>query len=172
MRRGKKSTKAQLEQRIADLENKWKRALADYDNLQKRIQKEKEEFVKFSNAQLLDKLLTVLDDLERCEKHAKDKGVSLVCERFREVFKGEGVQEIKALDQKFDPKTMDAVEIAPGPRNKVAGVVLKGYLLNGEVLRPAKVKVGGGKKSAYAKASADKGKIKKLEKEKLRGEYV
>lgn len=172
MRRGKKATQAVFAEKIADLENKWKRALADYDNLQKRIQKEKEKFVKFSNAQLLDKLLTVLDDLERCEKHAKDKGVSLVCERFKDVLSGEGIQEIEALGKRFEPKTMDAVEIAPGPKNKVVGVILKGYSLNGEVLRPAKVKVGGGEKSAFAKASADKEKIKKLETEKLRGEYV
>jgi len=164
MVKGKKSTKAQLEQKIADLENKWKRALADYINLEKRIEKEKKSFVKFSNAQLLDKLLTVLDDLERCEKHAKDKGISLVCERFREILRGEEVEEIKVLDQKFDPKTMDAVEIVPGPKNKVVEVILKGYLLNGKVLRPAKVKVGGGKIS--------KKKLKKLETEKLRGDYV
>lgn len=165
-------TKVQLKEKIADLENKWKRALADYDNLQKRIEKEKKKFIKFSNAQLLDKLLTVLDDLERCEQHTKDKGVSLVCERFREVLKGEGVEEIKALEKQFDPKTMDAVEVTPGPKNKVVEVILKGYLLNGEVLRPAKVKVGGGKKSAFTKASAVKEKIRKLETEKLRGDYV
>ena len=146
MRKGKKKTKAALEEKIVDLENKWKRALADYVNLEKRIEKEKENFVKFSNAQLLDKLLVVLDDLERCEKHTKDKGILLVCQRFREVLKGEGVEEIKALTDKFNPKTMDAIEIVPGPKNKVVEVVLKGYTLNGEVLRPVKVKVGGEKK--------------------------
>lgn len=146
MRRGKKKKQIALGEKIVDLENKWKRALADYDNLQKRIKKEREELIRFSNAQLLDKLLTVLDELELCERHAKDKGVSLVCERFREVLKGEGVEEIEVLGEKFDPKIMDAVEIGPGSKNKVAEVILKGYLLNGEVLRPAKVKVGGGKR--------------------------
>lgn len=157
-------TRAQLEKRLSDLENKWKRALADYDNLEKRIKKEKERFVKLSNAQLLDKLLTVLDDLELCEKHAKDKGISLACQRFREVIEGEGVEEIKVLGEKFNPKTMDAVEIGPGLKNKVIEVILKGYFLNSEVLRPAKVKVGGGKLT--------KKKLEKLETEKLRGEYV
>jgi len=145
MRRGKRLTKAQLEEKIADLENKWKRALADYINLEKRFEKEKEAFVKFSNAQLLDKILPILDDLELCERHAKDKGISLVYERFREVLKSEGLEEIKVLREEFNPKTMDAIEIGPGPKNKVIGAILKGYLLNGEVLRPAKVKVGGGK---------------------------
>lgn len=143
------------EQKPEDLENRLKRALADYANLEKRIEREKEAFVKLANAQLLDKLLSVLDDFELCEKHLKDEGVSLVCERFKEVIESEGVEEIRASGQKFDPETMDAVEIVSGPKNKVVEVILKGYLLNEKILRPAKVKVGQG--SAYAKASADKG---------------
>lgn len=134
------------EKKLEDLENRLKRALADYANLEKRITREKQEFVKFSNAQLLDKLLLVLDELELCETHLKDKGVSMICQRFQEILKSEGVEEIKALEKKFDPETMDAVEIIPGPKNKVMEIVLKGYFLNGKVLRPAKVKVGQGKK--------------------------
>jgi len=147
-----------------DLENRLKRALADYANLEKRVLREKEDFVKLANAQLLDKILSVFDDLELCEKNLKDRGISLVCQQFREVLKSEGVEEIKALGEKFDPETMDAVEIVSGPRNRVMEVVLKGYLLNGKVLRPAKVKVGGGKLT--------KKQEKELEKEKLRGNYV
>lgn len=150
--------------KIADLENKWKRALADYDNLQKRIEKEKEDFLKFSNAQLLAKMLNVLDDLELSERHLKDPGLILICNRFREILKEEKVEEIEVLGRNFDPELMDAVETVDGPKNKVIGVVLKGYKLYGKVLRPAKVKVGGGK---LAKKTE-----KELETEKLRGEYV
>ena len=134
------------EKKFEDLENRLRRALADYANLEKRVGRDKETFVKLANAQLLDKLLSVLDDLELCEEHLKDKGVILVGNRFREVLESEGVEEIKALGQKFDPETMDAVEIFPGPKNKIVEIVLKGYLLNDKVLRPAKVKVGQGKK--------------------------
>lgn len=134
------------EKKLEDLENRLKRALADYANLEKRIAREKQEFVKFSNAQLLDKLLLVLDDLELCEEHLKDKGVTMVCQRFQEVLKSDGVEEIKALGKKFDPETMDAVGIISGPKNKVMEIVLKGYFLNDKVLRPAKVKVGQGKR--------------------------
>jgi len=132
--------------KITDLENKWKRALADYANLEKRIEKEKEDFVKFANAQLLDKILNVLDDLESAEKHLKDKGLTLAGNRFREIFKEEGIEEIEVLGRNFDPELMDAVETVDGPKNKVVEVVLKGYKLYGKVLRPAKVKVGGNKK--------------------------
>ena len=131
---------------IADLENKWKRALADYANLEKRIEKEKEDFVKFANAQLLNKLLAILDNLELAERHLRDKGLTLAGNRFREILKEEGVEEIEVLGRNFDPELMDAVETVDGPKNKVVEVVLKGYKLYGKVLRPAKVKVGGSKK--------------------------
>jgi len=153
--------------KLEDLENRLKRTLADYTNLEKRIAREKEEFVRFSNAQLLDKFLLVLDDLELCQKHLKDKGVSLVYNRFKEVLQSEEVKEIKVLGQEFNPETMDAVEIVSGPKNKVIEVVLRGYLLNGKVLRPAKVKVGQGKITKKQKEEA-----KKVERETLRGNYV
>ncbi len=141
----RKKTK-KTEKKFEELENRLKRTLADYANLEKRITREKKTFIKLANAQLLDKLLSVLDDLELCEEHLKDKGITLVGNRFREVLEGEGVEEIKTLGQKFDPEIMDAVEIVPGPKNKIVEIVLKGYLLNDKILRPAKVKVGQGKK--------------------------
>lgn len=144
--RGTFKLKMKKAEKIADLENKWKRALADYANLEKRIEKEKEDFVKFTNAQLLAKILNALDDLELAEKHLKDKGLTLAGNRFREIFKEEGVEEIEVLGRNFDPELMDAVETVRGSKNKVVGVVFKGYKLYGKVLRPAKVKVGGGKK--------------------------
>jgi len=139
----KKKTR-EADQKLEDFENRCKRALADYANLEKRIEREKSDFVKLANAPLLNKLLSVLDDLELCEKHLKDKGVSLVYNRFREVLKSEAVEEIKALNEKFNPETMDCVEMVSGPKDQVVGVVLKGYLLNNKILRPAKVKVGQG----------------------------
>jgi len=140
----KKKTRG-VEEKLEDFENRLKRALADYANLEKRVAREKEDFVKLANAQLVDKLLPVLDDLELCEKHLKDKGVSLVSDQFREVLESEGLEEIKASGEKFDPETMDCVELVSGPKNKVIGVALKGYLLNNKILRPAKVKVGQGR---------------------------
>ena len=130
--------------KIADLENKWKRALADYANLEKRVEKEKEDFVKFFNAVLLVKLLGILDDLEKCQRHSKDQGLALICDRFAKIIKEEGLEEIQALNNDFDPNLMEAVETVEGPKGKVAEVVLKGYKLNGKILRPAKVKVGSG----------------------------
>ena len=135
-----------LEKKISELENRWKRALADYLNLEKRIEKEKESWVKFSNAVLIDKLLGVLDDLERAEKHFKDKGLTMAVDQLRRILQSEGVEEIGAQGKRFDAEAMDCVAVVKGAKNVVVEVVNKGYKLRGRVLRPAKVKVGGGKK--------------------------
>lgn len=140
----KKKKLKKLEEEAVELTNKWKRALADYQNLEKRIAQEKGEFAKFASATLLDKLLPILDSLEKCQAHLKDKGLSLVLSQFKKVLESEGLEEIQAEGEEFDPQLMDAVEMVKGKKNQVVEVVLKGYSLNGRVLRPAKVKVGQG----------------------------
>jgi len=133
-----------LQRQLNQLEENWKRALADYRNLEKRIAQEKKEFVKFATATLLDKLLSIYDNLVAASQHLKDKGLKMIVRQFWAVLQSEGVTEIKAQDQPFDPQTMDCVELVKGPKDRVVEVVLKGYTLNGRVLRPAKVKVGKG----------------------------
>ncbi len=128
----------------AQLETQLKRSLADYQNLKKRIDSDKEDFIKFASASLIDKLLSVLDDLERAEKHLKDKGLGLVLNQFHQVLRSEGVKELKVADTSFDPQTSDCQQLVKGPKNKIINVIQKGYSLNGRVLRPAKVKVGQG----------------------------
>jgi len=140
----KKSKLKKLEEKIAELNNKWKRALADYQNLEKRTVQEKTEFVKFASAALLDKLLFILDGLEKCQAHFKDKGLDLVLSQFKKVLESEGLEEIKTEGEEFDPQLMDAVEMIKGKKNYVIEVILKGYKLNNKILRPAKVKVGTG----------------------------
>ncbi len=130
---------------LIDLENKWKRAMADYANLEKRIEKEKQDFVKFSNIILLEKLLDILDDLERCLLHCQDQGLKIIFDKFAKIIKDEGVEEIPVLGKNFDPNLMEAVETVPGTKGKVIEVLTKGYSVEGKVLRPAKVKVGGEK---------------------------
>jgi molecular chaperone GrpE len=139
-------SKAKLDPQILDLENKWKRALADYDNLQKRITREKEEFVKLANLILIDKLLDVLENLERVEKHVKDQGLELAVGQLREVLQAEGLEEIEVLGKQFDAQTMECVEQVKGEENQVLAVLTKGYKINGRVIRPAKVKVGNGER--------------------------
>ncbi|MDD3532213.1 MAG: nucleotide exchange factor GrpE [Candidatus Shapirobacteria bacterium] len=128
------------------LEEQLKRALADYDNLEKRINREKNRWINSANEALIDKLLFVFDDLERACQNLKDPGLSMVRDQFWQILSGEGVEKISGQGELFDPQLMDAQELVPGPKEKVIEETCPGYLYQGKCLRPAKVKVGQGKK--------------------------
>lgn len=147
-RRSKKQEELSIEklqEKVDELEGNWKRALADYRNLEKRVSEQQKTFVRLANASLIDKLLGVLDDLERATVHIKDHGLKLVLDQFGAVLETEGVREIEAEGEEFDPEAMDCVEMVKGPKNRVVKTLLKGYTLNDHVIRPAKVQVGKGK---------------------------
>lgn len=131
-----------LQSQVEELENRWKRALADYQNLEKRYEREKHDFIQFANSALILKLLGVLNHLEKAARNLKDKGLDLVVGEFRRILTDEGVEEIKCLGERFDPQLMEAVEVVQGGEDdKVAGVINKGYFLKGKLLLPARVKV-------------------------------
>ncbi len=128
--------------RIKELEESWKRALADYKNLERRFNEEKEVLVAFSNLVLLERLIPVLDNLESLVEHSKDKSAELIAKQLRDLISDEGVEEIVAMNKDFDPQSMEAVEIVEGEPNKVMEIVRKGYRLQNRVIRPVRVKVG------------------------------
>lgn len=130
-----------LEQ-IEELTNRWKRALADYQNLEKRYERDRSDFVQFANANLILRLISVLGHLEKVSGTFNDKGLELVVSELQKVLNEEGLEELESLGKEFDPNFMEAVEVLPGEEeNKVAEVVSKGYLFKGKLLVPAKVKV-------------------------------
>ncbi len=129
---------------INRLKEKLARALADYQNLEKRFRQESAEVVKFANLELLRNLIDFKDNLERAVTTLKDQGLALVLDQFNQILTRAQVREIKALNQTFDPKLMEAEEVVAGDKDKVVAVVRKGYLLHDRLLRPAKVKVGSG----------------------------
>lgn len=132
----------ELKKEVEAMTNQWKRALADYQNLEKRYCQEKAEFVQFANTGLILKLLSVLDHLERAQEHLKDNGLELAIKEFDRVLTEEGLEEIEVLGQEFNPAEMEAVATVAGEENnKAVEVVSKGYRLKGKVIRPAKVKV-------------------------------
>lgn len=126
------------------LDDQLKRALADYQNLTKRVEAEKLEFVKYVLEQFLLKLLPVVDSLEAAEAHLKDQGLTLALQQFKSILTDEGVKEMNLINQSFDPKLAECVEIVSGQKDIVVEVTQKGFLLNDKVLRPARVKVGKG----------------------------
>ena len=140
----KKDQVHKLDNQVNEYEDKWKRALADYQNLQKRVENERSTYAKMANAVLIVEILGILDDLERAAKHTKDEGLELVLKRFDDLLKREDVVEIEAMGNDFDPESMEAIESVMGDDNKVMNVVQKGYMMGEAVLRPAKVEVGNG----------------------------
>jgi molecular chaperone GrpE len=132
----------ELEQKAIDLENNWKRALADYKNLENRIAEDKEQLVFYVKRQAIEEFLPFLDNLEKIEEHLKDKGLELTLKDFKKTLLGMGVLEIESDGKEFDHETMDAVDTQKGKANMVLKTAQRGYLLNGKLLRPAKVIVG------------------------------
>ena len=125
-------------------EEKYKRALADYQNLLKRTTAEKQEFAKYANEECAREILPVYDNLRLSLKHidvaAKEngwaQGVKYVVKQFVEILKNMGVEEIAAKGKKFDPNVMEAIE---GKGEKVKEVVKPGYKLKDKVILPVKV---------------------------------
>lgn len=133
-----------LKLRIAELENNWKRALADYKNLEKRVNEERYQFLAFANMSLILRMLPILDNLEMLEKHSSDMGLALTIKEFKQILKDEDVFEIDTTEKEFDSTNMEAVEMIEGKANQVLEVVRKGYTCKEKLLRPARVKVGKG----------------------------
>lgn len=133
-----------LQARVAELENNYKRALADYQNQERRHKEMSSSLVKMAAASLIEKLLISLDALKLAQSHLKDRGLQMVIDQFNNTLSQEGLSLIDTDGQDFDPLTMDCTEIVAGEKDKVVETVSPGYLLFDKVLRPAKVKVGSG----------------------------
>lgn len=116
--------------------------MADYQNFEKRTFDEKSRIEKRANGNLIIKLLPFLDSLEKAEIFIKDQGLKMIREKFYQVLKENGVEEIQILNQEFDPFLAEAVDIVEGDKdNIVVEVTRKGYKYNDVILRIAQVKV-------------------------------
>lgn len=140
--KNKKNEETKEENELEDLENQLKRALADYQNLEKRISEEKSNWIKLANKELLLRLLPGLDNLILAEKHTQDEGVKISIKHFLDILEAEGVKKIETANAQFDPKLMEAVTTGEGEEGKVIEEIKAGYTLGGQILRPAQVIVG------------------------------
>ena len=135
----------ELENKIQEMENNWKRALADYKNLEKRTTQEKISLADFANGILIEQLLPVLDNFEMLVKHNSDQGLGMSVKEFKRVLISAGVQEIEVVENDdFDHETMDAIETTSGEKGKVTEIIRKGFKFKNKLIRPASVKVGNG----------------------------
>jgi molecular chaperone GrpE len=155
----KTPTKAELEERLAEVErerdeylNDLKRVAADFENYRKRVARDQEGLVARAHERIVNELLPVLDDLERAleaaaehEEAKLEEGVRLVHRELVEALAREGLVEVET-DGPFDPHVHEALLSQPSEREDglVIEVLQKGYRLGDRVLRPARVVVSQG----------------------------
>ena len=142
------------EEKLAELQDRYLRLSAEYDNFRKRTLKEKIDLQKSANENLLEAILPVADDFDRAMQsvdEAKDikavkEGMKLISGKFNGFLNQQGVKEIVAVNKEFDTDLHEAITKIPAPSKKLKGkvvdVIQKGYFLNDKVLRFSKVVIG------------------------------
>lgn len=134
--------KTTVDPQIADLQDKLNRSLADYSNFQKRVEREKEAFASLTLVSIILRFLEVMDDYQLVGAHLKDEGLDMANKKFMTTLHNYGLTEIKAENQKFDPSIMECTVVVEGDDDMIVAVIKKGYMFNGQCLRPASVAVG------------------------------
>lgn len=144
----------EMGKKLAEMNDKYLRLSAEFDNYRKRTLKEKMELTKSAGEQVLLNILPVVDNFERAlqsmdiatDVEALKAGVDLIYANFKEFLSRNGVKEIPACGADFDTDLHEAVTLIPAPtpeqKGKVIDCVQKGYYLNDKVIRFAKVVVG------------------------------
>ena len=133
----------ELEIQLETWKNKYLRALADYQNLEKRVKEARADEMKYASGNIILKILPVLDILEQVVKTNNDQGLALALKQFYEVLTRENVQRIEVIGHEFDPLTMECVEVVPGDKdNLVVDELRAGYKMHDKVIRTVRVIVG------------------------------
>jgi molecular chaperone GrpE len=144
----------EIEQEVRDMQDKYLRLSAEFDNYRKRTLREKADLLRFANEDILKSILPLIDDFERGidnidkaqDIEALRAGVHLIYNKFKDFIKQNGIKEIEAMEQLFNIDFHEAMTNIPAPaedlKGKVVDVLEKGYLLNDKVIRYAKVIVG------------------------------
>ncbi len=134
--------------RAEEFKNSYLRALADYKNLEHRMNSERANMRDYVKRQVIEEFLPVLDNISQAEIFLKDPGLKMVSNSFTQTLKNLGVQEMELLGHEFDPHFAEAVEAVEGPEdNIIVEVLQKAYAMNGQVIRPGRVKVSKVKQS-------------------------
>ncbi len=149
--------KKELEEKneqLKELEDKYLRLFAEFENYKKRVSKEKNDLINTASENILNAILPVLDDFDRAKKLSDDEnspehfteGVSLVYDKLFSILGSRGLEKMNSLDQEFDPEQHEAVAEVPvedeSKKGKIIDVIENGYKLNGKIIRYPKVVVG------------------------------
>lgn len=143
-----------LLENLAEMQDRYLRLSAEFDNYRKRTLKEKMDISKYAGEDLLKKILPIMDDFERALKHIEisadcagiKEGIDLIYAKLSDFLKQQGVKEIESLNSIFDVDLHDAVAKIPvaeeDKKGKIVEVILKGYYLQDKVIRHSKVIIG------------------------------
>jgi molecular chaperone GrpE len=143
-----------FEEKLAEMQDRYLRLSAEFDNFRKRTLREKMELAKYATEDILLKIIPVMDDFERAlanmenaaECSAVKSGIDLIYGKFTDFLKQNGIREIESLNTAFNVDLHDAVANTPvedeSMKGKIVEVVKKGYYLQDKIIRHAKVVVG------------------------------
>jgi len=137
----------------------WQRCQADFDNYKKRSEQEKREIIEFANSALASTLLPIMDDLERAlasvptelDESSWTEGIKLIYNKFKTTLEAQGLTEIEARGEPFDPRLHQAVMQQEGEEGMVIKETQKGYKFKEKVIRPSLVIVGKGEEKKERK---------------------
>jgi molecular chaperone GrpE len=141
----------------------WQRSQADLENYTKRAEQEKSETVEFANRMLILDLLPILDDFERAlaslpvelDKQNWTEGIKLIYNKLKTVLETQGLAEIKAKGEYFDPYLHEAAGQLEGEEGIIIEEIRKGYKFRDKLLRPSMVMVGTGTKNKTQEESSE-----------------
>lgn len=147
-----RKTLEEKEESFKELNNRYLYLQADFENFKKIKAKEKQDLLKFGNEVLIKELIPVIDNLERAIDHANKteggkgiiEGIQITLNEFLKVLERSGIEGVEAVGKKFDPNLHEALfqeereDVEP---DIVISELQKGYVLNGRLLRPARVSV-------------------------------
>ena len=142
----------EIEKQKEEYLNGWKRERADFLNYKKEEMERMSALIKYANEELVLKMLPILDNFLLAEKNIPEdlkkdnniKGLLLINLQLKDFLKNQGIEEIKTVGEKFDPNFHEVVgesEKESGESGIITEEIQRGYLMEGKVLRPAKVKV-------------------------------
>jgi molecular chaperone GrpE len=144
----------ELQSKVNELNDKYLRLYSEFDNFRKRTTKEKIELIQTAGEDVFKNVLPVLDDFERAIKaniettdiKAVNDGVNLVYNKLKSTLTQKGLEEMKSVGEVFNPDIHEAITNIPAPSEEMKGKVVeeleKGYILNGKIIRFAKVIIG------------------------------
>ena len=142
-----------LNNKIKELTDSLQRLQAEFENYKKRIEKEKQDFIRYASQDLIINLLPIVDSFEIALKNHKDKnkfleGMKLIFSQFYSLLEKGGLKQINPLDEKFDPNKHEVLMCNKSnkPDNTITEVLQKGYIVNDKLIRHAKVKIAKNKR--------------------------